>query len=747
MPADGGLRELENRPQLVHRELVSLEGEQEPAPRGIREGCHLAEKGRRCQTFHPFIRIEGYYESAQKSSVSVPEFPLYLPLMIRAPFLGLFGLLILGCAPQLSPGQQATRAQTDNDSEWPWYGRTPYGDRHSPLRQINTGNVSQLQVAWRFHTGEGAPEFKAGAPTALEATPLVFHGVMYLSTPLGRVFALDPTTGAERWRFDPQVDRKISFGDFANRGVALWSDSSAAPNAVCSLRVFIATIDTRLIALDAATGSRCRNFGDRGVVRLRNGLRNPPAFASEYEETSPPTIVNGVVVVGSAVADNSRIDAASGEVRGFDARTGALRWTWDPVPQDSANPASRTWIGPNAHRTGAANAWPIFAADPARDLVFVPTGSPSVDYFGGERKGRNQYANSIVAIKASTGQTAWQFQTVRHDLWDYDNASPPALVDLQINGRPTPVVLQATKTGQLFVLDRETGQPVFPVTEGRVPQSDVNGEESWPTQILRSGLPALSPQRLSREDVWGPTQADRAACVSRFNELRNDGTFTPPSTRGSLIIPSNVGGAHWGGVTYDPVNEVVVIPTNRIAAVITLIPRAQFEGHRDMVMGQERLGTEYAMMRGTPYVLKRELFLGPSNAPCTPPPFGSLVAVSLRTRAILWSVPLGNSEGLQRIGINVPPDVAGAINLGGPITTAGGLVFIGATLDRYFRAFDIGNGRELWKTALPAGGKATPMTYMGADGRQYVVIAAGGDGKAWGWSDEVVAFALPQSGR
>jgi len=446
--------------------------------------------------------------------VSVPEFPVYLPLMIRVSFLGLFGLVTLGCAPQLSPGQQATRAQTDKDSEWPWYGRTPYDDRHSPLRQINTGNVSQLQVAWRFHTGEGAPEFKAGAPTALEVTPLVFHGVMYLSTPLGRVFALDPTTGAERWRFDPQVDRKISFGDFANRGVALWSDSSAAPNAVCSLRVFIATIDTRLIALDASTGSPCRNFGDRGVVQLRNGLRNPPAFASEYEETSPPTVVSGVVVVGSAVADNNRIDAASGEVRGFDARTGALRWTWDPVPQDSANPASRTWIGPNAHRTGAANAWPIFAADPARDLVFVPTGSPSVDYFGGERKGRNQYANSIVAIKASTGQTAWQFQTVRHDLWDYDNASPPALVDLQINGRPTPVVLQATKTGQLFVLDRETGQPVFPVTEGKVPQSDVNGEESWPTQILSSGLPALSPQRLSREDVWGPTQADSRGSTS-----------------------------------------------------------------------------------------------------------------------------------------------------------------------------------------------------------------------------------------
>ncbi|MDQ6690718.1 MAG: PQQ-binding-like beta-propeller repeat protein, partial [Gemmatimonadota bacterium] len=242
-----------------------------------------------------------------------------------------------------------------NDSDWAWYGRTPYGDRHSPLKQIDTGNVSRLTVAWRFHTGEAAPQFKTSAPTALEVTPLVFRGTMYLSTPLGRVFALDPATGVERWHFDPRVSRSTEFGDFANRGVALWLDSAAAPGIACALRVFVATIDTRLISLDATTGTPCAGFGERGVVQLRDGLRNPPANASEYEETSPPTVVSGVVVVGSAVADNNRINAASGEVRGFDARTGALRWTWDPVPQDSTEPASRTWIGPNAHRTGAAN--------------------------------------------------------------------------------------------------------------------------------------------------------------------------------------------------------------------------------------------------------------------------------------------------------------------------------------------------------------------------------------------------------
>jgi quinoprotein glucose dehydrogenase len=651
-----------------------------------------------------------------------------------------FTFALFGCEYR-----HATAAESSVDGDWPAYGRTSLGDRHSPLQQITRANVRRLEVAWRYHTGEASPEFATHAETALEATPLVVAGTMYLSTPLGRVLALDPVTGVERWRYDPQIDRMVHYGDFANRGVSVWRDSRRAAGARCATRVFVATLDTRLIALDARSGKPCPDFGQSGQIQLKTGLRNPPADSAEYEETSPPAIINGLVVLGSGVADNGRIDAASGEVRAFNARTGVLRWTWDPVPQDSTDPAYQTWVGPHAHSTGAANAWSVIAADPARDLVFVPTGSPSVDYYGGERKGENRYANSIVALRASTGQVVWHFQTVHHDLWDYDNASPPALVTLKRDGRDVPAVLQATKSGQLFVLNRETGVPLFPVEEWPVPASDVPGEEASPTQPFSTGLPALSPLRITPAEAFGANPADREACRTRMAALRYDGPFTPPSERGSLMLPFNAGGAHWGGVAYDPIRGIVVVPTNRLAAVITLIPRADYAARQGKETESERIGVEYAPMRGTPYVLKRETFLAPSGGgPCTPPPFGSLVAISLRSGRILWSVPLGTGEGLERLGLRLPVDLRGMVNLGGAITTAAGLVFIAATPDAYLRAFDIETGAELWKGKLPAGGKATPMTYRGRDGRQYVVIAAGGDGKIFGKSDEIVAFALPR---
>lgn len=635
--------------------------------------------------------------------------------------------------------------------DWPMYGRDAFGTRHSPLARITPANVARLQVAWTYHTGEAADSIVTRSKAQLEATPLVVDGTMYLSTPLGRVTALDPATGRARWTFDPRIDRDADYGDFTNRGVATWVDPAAAAGTPCKRRIYIATIDTRLIALDAARGTPCAGFGDAGTVQLRTGLRNPPSYAGEYEETSPPTIVGGVIVVGSAVADNSRTEAASGEVRGFDARTGALRWTWDPIPQSPSDPAYATWRGPTAHRTGAANAWTVFAADSARGLVYVPTGSASPDYWGGARLGDNRYANSVVALRVATGTLAWHFQTVHHDLWDYDNASPPALTTIRRNGRSVDVVLQGTKTGMLFVLDRDTGTPVFPVEERAVPATDVPGEVASPTQPFTTAIAPLSPHRFDANDAWGATAADRDECRTHIAALRNDGIFTPPSERGSLIVPSNIGGAHWGGMTVDPARHLAVVPVNRVIASITLVPRERAaelkrSGH---IAAENRLGVQYTDMRGTPYVLRREIMRSSRGVPCSPPPFGELVAIDLDAGREAWRVPLGDLGGFfaARVpGATAAPAGApptGSPSLGGPMSTASGLTFMAGTIDRKLRAFETATGRELWSASLPAGAKATPMTYE-IGGRQYVVIAAGGDSDVFGRSDAIVAFALPE---
>ncbi len=638
----------------------------------------------------------------------------------------LFLLLILGYARLVSAQAAA--------NDWPAYGRDRGGERYSPLTGIDRGNVRRLAPAWEYSTGEAA--VKMMQSVSFEATPLVLNGVMYLSTPLGRVISLDAETGKERWVTDLMV-KPISFGDFTNRGVSLWADAGIRVGAPCALRVIVATVDARLNALDARDGKPCAGFGTDGGVDLRKGLRNPPYETAEYEVTSPPAIIAGLIVVGSGVADNNRTDAASGEVRAFDARTGALRWSWDPVPQDSADAAWPTWIGPAAHRTGAANAWSIIAVDSALGLVFVPTGSASPDYFGGERLGENRYANSVVALRATTGKLVWHFQTVHHDLWDYDNASPPALTTVVRAGRRIPVVLQANKTGMLYVLDRRSGAPVFPIEERPVPKSTIPGETAWPTQPFTAGIAPLSPQRFSAEDAWGPNPADQAACRERIQALRNEGIFTPPSLEGSLVVPSNIGGAHWGGVAIDPVRQLAVVPVNRIAAAVQLIPREEYQRRRNEP-GYRLQGSQYTSMRGTPFVMRRELLIGPSGAPCTPPPFGALVAIDLATGARKWEVPLGT------ISPDAPAAAAqwGSPNLGGPIITAGGLVFIAATLDQRIHAYEVETGAELWSAPLPAGGKATPMTFRGKSGTQYVVIAAGGDGGRFGKSDRVVAFAV-----
>ena len=620
------------------------------------------------------------------------------------------------------------------DGDWSAYGRDPGGERFSPLDVIRRDNVTSLQVAWTFRTGDSYVP-KEGRPTAFEATPLYVDGTLYLSTPLGRVIALDPVTGLQRWAFDAQVPRDMGYGDFASRGVSTWRRGSER-------RLFVATLDARLIALDARTGQPVRGFGEQGSVDLRKGLRIPPTGFADYEVTSPPAVIGNVIVVGSGIADGTSKPHPSGEVRGFDAISGKLRWTWDPVPQDAAAVGAGSWRNGSAARAGGANAWSVIVADPARNLVFVPTGSPNNDYFGGERLGDNLFANSVVALRADTGKRVWHFQTVHHDLWDYDVASPPILFDWRKDGRTTAAVAVASKTGHLFILDRETGVPLVPVEERAVPGSDVPGEIASPTQPFPTAPRALAPTAIQAADAWGATDEDRAWCRETMAGLRSGGIFTPPSLKGTLVVPGNIGGMAWGGIAHDRVNDLLIMPVNNLAAEVRLIPRDREQVEREA--GRLSGEFEYHPQPGTPYGMVRRFLLGPkTHLPCTPPPWGTLAAVRAATGEIAWQVPLGQFPGTDKIP-NM--DRSGSIALGGPIVTAGGLVFTAGTLEGAIYAFDVLSGKRLWKGALPTSARSTPMTYLGPDRRQYVVIAAGGHGTPIGppIGDYLVAFALPK---
>ncbi|HEX2445051.1 MAG TPA: pyrroloquinoline quinone-dependent dehydrogenase [Vicinamibacterales bacterium] len=645
---------------------------------------------------------------------------------------------IVGCSVLLL----AAGAGGQQHGDWVAYGRDAGGERYSPLDAINRGNVASLEVAWTFRTGD-AYEPKRGRPTAFEATPLHVDGTLYLSTPVGRVIALDPVTGRQRWAFDGKAPRDMGYGDFASRGVSAWPlDSSSTPARSGARRIFIATIDARLIAIDAKTGLPVPTFGENGTVDLRKGLRIAPKGFADYEVTSPPAVIGDTVVVGSAVQDNAYTAEPSGEVRGFDAVTGKLKWSWDPIPQDPSAVGADTWKNNSAAETGAANAWSVIVADPARNLVFVPTGSASPDYYGGERLGANLFSNSVVALRADTGERVWHFQTVHHDLWDYDVASPPILFEWSKDGRTVPAVAVASKTGHLFILDRETGKPLIPVEERPVPKSDVPGEEASPTQPFPAAPRALARTSLRAEEAWGATEEDRAWCRDRIGTLRTGGFFTPPSLGGTLVIPGNVGGMAWGGMAHDRASHLLIMPVNNLAAEVRLIARGDVDAERNA--GRLSGDFEYAPQQGTGYALVRRLLLGPKTTlPCTPPPWGTLAAVNASTGEVVWQVPLGQFPGTEKL-----PGAAewGSIALGGPIATAGGLVFTAGTLEAAMYAFDVRTGRRLWKGTLPTSARATPMTYLGADGRQYVVISAGGHGVQIGppLGDHVVAFALPK---
>jgi len=613
-------------------------------------------------------------------------------------------------------------------ADWTYYGGDPGGSRYSPLTQINKSNVAELKVAWEYHTGDVSDGSDNRRKSEFETTPIVADGTMYLSTPFNRVVALDPETGREKWSFDPKIDLHAGYSEgLVNRGVTLWIDAARGEGDACHRRIFLATIDARLFALDAASGRACADFGAAGQIDLTRGIANITR-RGEYEETSAPAIAGDLVIVGSSIADNDRVDSPSGVVRAFDARTGSLRWSWNPIPET---------ITP----TGAGNAWSTISVDNGRDLVIVPTTSPSPDYHGLKRPGDNKWADSVVALSAKTGEMVWGFQLVHHDLWDYDTAAQPVLAALRRDSDELPIVIAGNKTGNLYVLNRDTGAPVFGVEERPVPKSDAEGEEASPTQPFPLVPPPLVPQRLSADDAWGPTPEDRNACRTAMEKLRSEGIFTPPSVGGIIAFPGNLGGMNWSSGAFDLRRQVFVTNVNVFPMEVHLIPRDQYQ-ESEKAAKEGRFRAEVSPQHGTPYGMSRQLLMSPSGAPCNPPPWGSLVAVDLAKGTIRWNVPLGTTADLFP---NSPHVISGTPNLGGPIITAAGLIFIASAMDNYLRAFDIDTGAELWKGRLPAGGQATPMTYrLRPDGKQFVVIAAGGHGKiGTKLGDSLVAFALP----
>jgi quinoprotein glucose dehydrogenase len=613
-------------------------------------------------------------------------------------------MLWIACGAALTAGQSGGQ---NGDAGWSAYGHDAGGTRYAPLKQIDRANVARLRPAWTYHTGALEPATDANRKAAFEATPILIDGTLYLSTPFNAVIALDAASGREKWKFDPKLDRRRNYSEVTSRGVAAWRGARG------ELLLFEGTLDGRLLAIEGATGTLVWETDLTKDVQLRD--------RGDYQVTSAPAVVGDLVITGSSIGDNRAVDVERGVVRAFEVRSGKLRWTWDPIP----------WAAARTPRTGAANAWGTISADAGRDLLFVPTGSASPDYYGGVRPGDNRHANSVVALKASTGELVWSFQVVHHDLWDYDVASQPALIDFA--GRPAVAV--TTKIGHLFVLDRLTGKPLHTVEERAVPKSDVAGEDAAATQPFPAWSPMV-PQRLTAADVWGATEADREACRQRISQLRNDGMFTPPSLQGTVAFPGNAGGVNWGSAAWDPERALVFSDTNRLAAIIRLIPRDELRAAMEKQRAEKsnRFEGEFARQTGTPFAMYRDWLVSPSGLPCNAPPWGALVAFDLKTGKVRWESPVGE----------VAPGVkGGSPNLGGPMATAGGLVFTAAGMDTALRAFDADTGRELWKGELPASAQATPMTYE-AGGRQYVVVCAGGHGKlGTKMGDAVVAFRLP----
>ena len=630
------------------------------------------------------------------------------------------------CATFLSPAA----------AEWSHYGGDPGGRRFSADTQITLANLDNLEVAWVFRTGDAADgDDYFGRDSSFKATPILFADRLIFSTGFNRVFALDPATGRKLWVFDPQVDFSTNYSEmFTSRGVSAWQADDATNNRTCSKRVFLGTLDARLIAIDAMNGGKCRDFGRHGEIDLSQGIRN--YRKGQYSLTSPVTVINDVVVVGSSIGDNGGVELEPGIVRGFDARTGKLLWQWDPVPRSPAAPGGSSWSNNGGEKNGGANVWSIISADLERNLVFLPTTSPSPDFYGGERLGDNLYANSVVALNAGSGEVTWHFQTVHHDLWDYDLASQPLLMDIHRDSESIPVVVQASKMGHVFVLHRENGAPVFAIEERPVPQTDVPGERSAVTQLFPRNPPPLHDGTVK---IWEFSAEHAAYCAALLDDIRFDGIFTPPSLQGTLLYPGNGGGTNWGSMAADTDRQIAVLAVNRLPTIVKLVPRDTYRKTAERERGGD-LGVQFTAQSGTPYGMARFDVYNPTlMLPCLEGPWGELIAINMADGSVLWRSPLGVFPGLED---HPRASAWGSLAAGGPLMTASGIVFIADRFRRKLLAYAAASGALAWSADLPAEATATPMSYS-ADGRQYVVIAAGGDSAAGTLpGDYVIAFAL-----